>query len=189
MDNNILIHHGIKGQRWGVRRFQNEDGTRTAAGLKRYSSGDFVPRETKIPNGALQERPQVFKPKSAQESVEASKRIGDKIAEKRKEHAVKKAMDTAKSNQKYWEDSAKRTEKYIKMIENGEADDDFSSARDKKENLKIEKAELKKMQQHAKSWLDTQDYLKNMKISDMSVSEVKKKTSKSAMISTHSGTK
>lgn len=35
MDNEYLIHHGIKGQRWGVRRFQNEDGTRTAAGKAR----------------------------------------------------------------------------------------------------------------------------------------------------------
>ncbi len=32
----ILKHHGIKGQKWGVRRFQNADGTRTAAGKKRY---------------------------------------------------------------------------------------------------------------------------------------------------------
>lgn len=31
-----LYHHGIKGQEWGVRRFQNEDGTRTEAGKKRY---------------------------------------------------------------------------------------------------------------------------------------------------------
>ena len=30
-----LAHHGIKGQRWGVRRFQNTDGTRTAAGKAR----------------------------------------------------------------------------------------------------------------------------------------------------------
>lgn len=35
MNEQILIHHGIKGQRWGVRRFQNEDGTRTAAGKAR----------------------------------------------------------------------------------------------------------------------------------------------------------
>lgn len=34
-----LYHHGILGQRWGVRRFQNPDGTRTAAGKKRYSEG------------------------------------------------------------------------------------------------------------------------------------------------------
>ena len=32
-ETNVLIHHGIKGQKWGVRRFQNEDGSRTKAGL------------------------------------------------------------------------------------------------------------------------------------------------------------
>ena len=32
-----LYHHGIKGQKWGVRRFQNEDGTLTPAGKKRYN--------------------------------------------------------------------------------------------------------------------------------------------------------
>ena len=35
-----LAHHGIKGQRWGVRRYQNPDGTLTEAGKKRY--GDSV---------------------------------------------------------------------------------------------------------------------------------------------------
>lgn len=32
---NQMYHAGIKGQKWGVRRFQNEDGTRTSAGKKR----------------------------------------------------------------------------------------------------------------------------------------------------------
>lgn len=31
-----LYHHGIKGQRWGVRRFQKKDGSLTPAGKKRY---------------------------------------------------------------------------------------------------------------------------------------------------------
>ena len=31
-----LVHHGIKGQKWGVRRYQNEDGTLTEAGKARY---------------------------------------------------------------------------------------------------------------------------------------------------------
>jgi len=32
-----LYHHGIHGQKWGVRRFQNLDGTWTPAGKKRYT--------------------------------------------------------------------------------------------------------------------------------------------------------
>lgn len=32
-----LSHHGILGQKWGVRRYQNEDGSLTDAGKKRYS--------------------------------------------------------------------------------------------------------------------------------------------------------
>lgn len=36
-DSSELYHHGIEGQRWGVRRFQNEDGSLTAEGRERYS--------------------------------------------------------------------------------------------------------------------------------------------------------
>lgn len=35
-----LYHHGIKGQKWGIRRFQNPDGSYTEAGLKRYRRFD-----------------------------------------------------------------------------------------------------------------------------------------------------
>lgn len=36
-----LYHHGIKGQKWGIRRFQNPDGSLTAAGkLRERSTSD-----------------------------------------------------------------------------------------------------------------------------------------------------
>lgn len=37
---NELYHHGIKGQKWGVRRYQNYSGTLTEAGKKRYLTSD-----------------------------------------------------------------------------------------------------------------------------------------------------
>ena len=32
-----IYHHGIKGMKWGVRRYQNKDGSLTSEGKKRYS--------------------------------------------------------------------------------------------------------------------------------------------------------
>ena len=39
MTTSKLAHHGVKGQKWGVRRYQYADGTLTPAGKKRYSGG------------------------------------------------------------------------------------------------------------------------------------------------------
>jgi hypothetical protein len=38
-DSNYLVHHGIKGQKWGVRRYQNSDGSLTDEGRRRYGFG------------------------------------------------------------------------------------------------------------------------------------------------------
>lgn len=37
VNTNELTHHGILGMKWGVRRYQNKDGSLTPAGKKRYS--------------------------------------------------------------------------------------------------------------------------------------------------------
>lgn len=35
--NRYIVHSGIKGQKWGIRRFQNKDGSLTEEGKKRYN--------------------------------------------------------------------------------------------------------------------------------------------------------
>lgn len=44
--NDILVHHGVKGQKWGVRRYQNKDGSLTAAGKKR--NAEFKKAENEV---------------------------------------------------------------------------------------------------------------------------------------------
>lgn len=39
-----LFHHGIKGQKWGIRRYQNEDGSLTSEGLARLKSSGQMQR-------------------------------------------------------------------------------------------------------------------------------------------------
>lgn len=40
--NKELFHFGVKGQKWGIRRYQNEDGSLTSDGQKRYKKIDTL---------------------------------------------------------------------------------------------------------------------------------------------------
>ena len=52
----VLYHHGIKGQKWGVRRFQNRDGTWTPEGKERRNTGNDRDREFELAEGSVMQR-------------------------------------------------------------------------------------------------------------------------------------
>ena len=79
-----LYHWGIKGMRWGIRRYQNKDGSLTPAGLKRYNKElDKIKKE----KAELDEKAKIAKNKAA------TKAKLDELDEMRKQNeAQKKAL-------------------------------------------------------------------------------------------------
>ena len=55
-NNDYLAHHGIKGQKWGVRRFQNPDGSLTDEGRKRYGSTQKLNQHIKDMAAAIKKK-------------------------------------------------------------------------------------------------------------------------------------
>lgn len=93
-----MCHHGIKGQRWGVRRFQNEDGSLTEAGRKRYY---LYPNETGGLGNLLTKKGQrIFKNRKGEwrdnavgRAAESRHKENQKIQRKRDEEKEKKEME------------------------------------------------------------------------------------------------
>lgn len=75
MNADELKHYGIKGMKWGVRRFQNSDGSLTADGKKRYSGDNLKDIQKQVNQG--------------RNVVDGVKKTKAKAAEKRTEKKIK----------------------------------------------------------------------------------------------------
>lgn len=68
---NELYHHGILGMKWGVRRYQNLDGSRTPLGKKRY--GVWPPKENDTSYKVLKKQAKTERSRAKDEAKEARK--------------------------------------------------------------------------------------------------------------------
>lgn len=84
-----LYHHGIIGQRWGVRRFQNPDGSLTAAGRKRYGTVEALEAHQK----AKSEKKQAKEKKREAKALQKRQAEWDDNVQKNWWKAYNKACD------------------------------------------------------------------------------------------------
>ena len=107
MNNNELYHHGILDQKWGIRRYENEDGTLTPAGKKRYNYDiDSAKEKYKIAKKEAKEATKEYKKTSKFSSSFDQKRLNYNNSIKRMELA-KNAIADEKIKQKLNEETKK----------------------------------------------------------------------------------
>lgn len=88
MPTDDLYHHGIRGQKWGVRRYQNADGTLTADGKKRLEAYKTREESEAIDRGR----------KYRNMHAESADKLKKKMSE---QEAAGKTRDYEKTKQKY----------------------------------------------------------------------------------------
>lgn len=92
---NELYHWGIKGMRWGIRRYQNKDGSLTKAGQKRYNKEmSELKSEKKVLRNKLRTQKKLEKLKNLKEETdELKKNVDEKETPEAKRERLLKSTD------------------------------------------------------------------------------------------------
>ena len=109
LDPDIICHHGILGMKWGIRRYQNKDGSLTAAGKKRYyaypdSEGDIGNILTEKGKKAFKDRKGNWKSNAAGQAAKARHEENVAYQKKRNEEYMKRTEAARKKGDQYRKD-------------------------------------------------------------------------------------
>lgn len=115
----FLIHYGIKGQKWGVRRYQNEDRTLTEEGKKRYNRYDKAIRD--IDSVLSSNNPKVKKAFSGKDRASLMA-YRDKLVAKKEAREKRKAEKLARkeAKEKNMPESARWRPEEAKFLDDAE---------------------------------------------------------------------
>ena len=116
-----IKHHGIKGQKWGVRRYQNKDGSLTSAGKKRYNNDEYDEERERLEQEVAARRgvKYVRKTKKEREAEDAENERQEKERRSKEDAAYKRTEDKMrevdkKLQAKYDFSSSDDVDKYYK---------------------------------------------------------------------------
>lgn len=108
----ILAHHGIMGQKWGIRKYQNPDGTLTEAGKRRYGT---VQNFNKIQNARADAEAYKIRAKAEAKVAKKQQKIEDKrnakLEKAKQKEEDKRNLKMAKEMQKIQNKQAKKQAK------------------------------------------------------------------------------
>ena len=137
MDSMTLAHYGIVGQKWGVRRYQNEDGTLTNAGKKRYN------RDVRENNAKKKEnRIDVSNPdpkRWAKEDLQRMKRTVDSSSELLKKVSEIERSSAPKATKKRMDLSKMTDQELRQAISREQLERQYNDMFGKTESVKISK--------------------------------------------------
>lgn len=122
-----LYHHGIRGMKWGQRRYQNKDGSLTAAGKKRYNTDA---------ERNLAEKKEAFKAANKAYNKSFSKAYDRSIA------AWSPSKKHRQANDERWADAQKKLDEYHRTK------DEYKAA--KADVKKARNQDLKRLERNAR---------------------------------------
>ena len=111
-----ICHWGILGQRWGVRRYQNEDGTRTELGKQRYGSTGIRAAIARRQNEKVDKSFKKWQEgsKNKEDAINKGKTYTKKRVEYEKDKSNKEVKDQYKIAKKEYKQALKKNTTYRK---------------------------------------------------------------------------
>lgn len=110
MESSALKHYGVRGMRWGVRRYQNKDGSLTNAGKKRYDRDVRENNAKKKDNRINIDGPDPNR--WVKEDIGRSKRVVDSTSDAIRE--LKKVDSSLRSSSKKKPDVSRLTDQQLR---------------------------------------------------------------------------